>query len=421
MKNLAPELPRSYRLNLIFILLGIALLFALGTAFFATQAFADENDSSLGTTQNVILTEESDETDEGDEEPLPDPLSGWQTIEGATYYYDPSTHTPIRGLRDVEGSRYYFNENTGARETGWKSLLGSRCYFDESDGKIVRGWKQIDGARYYFQTTSGKMASGWIELDGNRYYLNEQTGQMATGWLSWNNNWYYLNENASGRMHTGWLHWDNSWYYFNESANGRMETGWFYQDGSWYYLRGNGSGRMETGWQYLSWSAGSSWFYFFGGGQMATGWQYIDHKWEFLTTVNGNWIRTGGPGRGTNYVEVDLSRQHMWYVKNGSIVVESDVVTGAPWGGRATPTGAFYIMGKQSPSVLRGPGYASPVSYWMPVTSSGVGLHDATWQSAFGGTRYRNYGSHGCINMPLDKARALYTQCSTYDSVVIHW
>lgn len=32
---------------------------------------------------------------------------------------------------------------------------------------------------------------------------------------------------------------------------------------------------------------------------------------------------------GVTYVEVDLTAQHMWYVKDGSVQLESDVVTGA--------------------------------------------------------------------------------------------
>ena len=54
------------------------------------------------------------------------------------------------------------------------------------------------------------------------------------------------------------------------------------------------------------------------------------------------------------------------------------------------------------------PEYETDVAYWMQVTSSGVGFHDAIWQTAFGGTLYQisGTGSHGCINMPLDQAGA---------------
>ncbi len=40
----------------------------------------------------------------------------------------------------------------------------------------------------------------------------------------------------------------------------------------------------------------------------------------------------------------------------------------------------------------RGADYASPVSFWMPF-NGGVGFHDATWRSSFGGTIYQYNGS----------------------------
>ena len=129
---------------------------------------------------------------------------------------------------------------------------------------------------------------------------------------------------------------------------------------------------------------------------------------------------------GSTYLEVDISAQHMWYIKGGSVAFESDVVTGKP--SSATPTGYYQILEKKRDKVLRGDkqpdgswGYESPVSYWMRVTWSGIGFHDATWQSAFGGSRYVNgYGSHGCINMPLSKARTLYDMISVGTKVIIH-
>ena len=56
------------------------------------------------------------------------------------------------------------------------------------------------------------------------------------------------------------------------------------------------------------------------------------------------------------------------------------------------------------------------------MTWTGIGFHDATWQAAFGGTRYKDgAGSHGCINMPLDQAAALFGMISVGTPVVIHY
>lgn len=138
-----------------------------------------------------------------------------------------------------------------------------------------------------------------------------------------------------------------------------------------------------------------------------------------------------GQDWGNTYAEVDMSAQHMWYVQNGQVVLETDVVTGEPIPSKITPEGVYSLMWKQPNSVLIGdinpdtgePAYRTKVKYWMQVTSSGVGFHDAIWQTAFGGTLYQipGTGSHGCINMPLDQAGALFNMIEPGTPVIFHW
>jgi hypothetical protein len=117
------------------------------------------------------------------------------------------------------------------------------------------------------------------------------------------------------------------------------------------------------------------------------------------------------------YADVNLTTQKMFFVKNGVKILESNIVTGAP--SMATPPGTFRLQSKASPSVLVGPGYRSPVTYWMPF-NGGIGFHDASWQPWFGGNRYLTNGSHGCINMPLSAAKTLYANISIGDTVKVH-
>lgn len=134
---------------------------------------------------------------------------------------------------------------------------------------------------------------------------------------------------------------------------------------------------------------------------------------------------------GTTYVEVDLSAQHMWYIVDGSVALETDVVTGlASDPNRATPQGVYSILEMKRNKTLVGetnpatgkPIYETPVSYWMRVTWTGIGFHDASWQAAFGGTRYQtSAGSHGCINMPVGMAGSLYGMLSVGTPVVMHY
>lgn len=132
---------------------------------------------------------------------------------------------------------------------------------------------------------------------------------------------------------------------------------------------------------------------------------------------------------GDTYAEVDISAQHMWYISGGSVVLETDVVTGVPTPEKETTLGVYDILEKSLNKTLVGeddpvtgkPIYETPVAYWMRITWSGIGFHDATWQSAFGGTRYQDgYGSHGCVNMPLDKAAALYDVIEVGTPVIVH-
>ena len=119
---------------------------------------------------------------------------------------------------------------------------------------------------------------------------------------------------------------------------------------------------------------------------------------------------------GNTYIEVDLSSQHMYYYQNGSIIFDSDIVSGnMSYADRQTPEGIFTLYNKKSPDVLRGAQkpdgtyeYEQPVTFWMPF-NGGIGFHDATWQPYFGGDRYLTGGSHGCINLPYDSAAALYS------------
>lgn len=171
------------------------------------------------------------------------------------------------------------------------------------------------------------------------------------------------------------------------------------------------------------------------------GWQ-IDQEAEYnaltaniqngeTVTREPNYARRGatheGNDFGNTYAEVDLTNQHMFYFKDGQCIMQSDIVTGNPNKGHATPQGVYMLAYKATNQVLRGKKmpdgsyeYESPVSYWMPF-NGGIGFHDATWQSAFGGDRYYAYGSHGCVNMPVSAAAELFGYIEAGIPVVCHY
>ncbi len=127
----------------------------------------------------------------------------------------------------------------------------------------------------------------------------------------------------------------------------------------------------------------------------------------------------GGNDYGDTYVEVNLTAQHLFYYKNGALVVESDFVSGNESKGWSTPPGAYGLYYKQRDKTLRGEDYATPVSYWMPF-NGGVGFHDATWRNSFGGSYYKRNGSHGCVNLPFSVAKTLYENIEAGCAVLVY-
>lgn len=127
----------------------------------------------------------------------------------------------------------------------------------------------------------------------------------------------------------------------------------------------------------------------------------------------------GSNDYGSTYVEINLTAQHLYFYKNGQKIVDSDFVSGNLAKGYDTPTGTYALTYKDKDAVLRGPGYASPVTFWMPF-NGGVGMHDASWRSTYGGTIYKTNGSHGCINLPYSAAQKIFNNISTGDPVLVY-
>ena len=118
-----------------------------------------------------------------------------------------------------------------------------------------------------------------------------------------------------------------------------------------------------------------------------------------------------------------------YFFVDGQLKWDTDVITGnVNIPSRETPTGTYYITrmstnetlytyeeGKKEPN-------KTVVSYWMPFIGNVYALHDAWWQPDFGGNMFREgYGSHGCVNLPVDKAAELYDILEVGDTVLVHW
>lgn len=146
----------------------------------------------------------------------------------------------------------------------------------------------------------------------------------------------------------------------------------------------------------------------------------VRHAPKYLPTARSH----SNPAVGSSYVEIDLTNQHLWIYKNSRLVLSTPVVTGNVAKGTATPPGTFSIYFMQLDRVLKGEDwdgttYETPVEFWMAFYG-GIGLHDAPWRYAFGGTIYKQNGSHGCINMPPKMAEAAYSMLNIGFPVIVH-
>ena len=140
----------------------------------------------------------------------------------------------------------------------------------------------------------------------------------------------------------------------------------------------------------------------------------IEPVWTISPSRDGE----GSSEFGDTYIEVSIAEQTLWGYVDGEEVISSEVVTGNA-GDHDTPKGVFQIIGRSQQVYLEGEDYRTFVNYWMPINYEGVGLHDATWRSRFGGDIYTYDGSHGCVNLPYDIAVDIFYTFSAGTPVII--
>ncbi len=122
-------------------------------------------------------------------------------------------------------------------------------------------------------------------------------------------------------------------------------------------------------------------------------------------------------------IVISLSRQWMYVYQNGALVYNAAVMTGRP--SLATPTGTYHVFAKLSPTTFYSPWppgspyYYPPthINYALEWKVGGFFLHDSWWHSVYGpGTNGWHYdpvygwqwGTHGCVAMPISAAAWLY-------------
>jgi len=123
---------------------------------------------------------------------------------------------------------------------------------------------------------------------------------------------------------------------------------------------------------------------------------------------------------GNTYVEINMTKQHLWFYKNDSLVVDGDVVTGNLSNNTLTPAGTYILNYKEKNAILKGEDYSSPVEFWMPFNGN-IGIHDASWRTEFGKDIYITNGSHGCVNSPHELASTIFANIQAGTPIVCYY
>ena len=118
---------------------------------------------------------------------------------------------------------------------------------------------------------------------------------------------------------------------------------------------------------------------------------------------------------GGKWISLDLNRQRLTAWEGDDVVISSPIKSGKY--GYATPTGTFNILSKVPNERMSGNDYdLLDVSWTMYYTRSAIAIHAAYWHNNYNGRP----GSHGCVNVPVDKARDLFMWAPVATTIVAH-
>ncbi|NHA66685.1 N-acetylmuramoyl-L-alanine amidase family protein [Phycicoccus flavus] len=217
---------------------------------------------------------------------------GWQRIDGAWYYFIPSTGYMVRnGWQSVYEPTLGRSSWNYCRRDGrcidqlyvengmtFMSLAGPKDY--------ARGWYTVDGfTRYFRETQTASMATGFQKIDGSWYYLRTTSGTKATGWQFVGDRWHYLDPKTGVLVLDGWRWAGDSWDYHRWSSTYTYYSSRKFgqaPDGKTYYSI-PGPKKYYRGYRNIN----DNWYYFGTDGAMVKGWFYSDGTWHYYRKTTG--------------------------------------------------------------------------------------------------------------------------------------
>ena len=120
------------------------------------------------------------------------------------------------------------------------------------------------------------------------------------------------------------------------------------------------------------------------------------------------------PADGERWILIDLGDQTLTAYQGDVVVLHTYVSTGKP----STPTvpGTFAIYNKYASQHMTGDDYDLPGVPWVMYYDGDFAIHGAYWHANFGVPT-----SHGCTNMRIDEAKALYDWAPVGTRVVVEY
>jgi hypothetical protein len=180
------------------------------------------------------------------------------------------------------------------------------------------------------------------------------------------------------------------------------------------FLGGDGATRLANGLEHFAALLPSS-----DPGQLALG---VAGVQKYSELIHSAFLAEG------DFVFVSLQAQRLVAYDRGRVVLDTLVTTGRPT--LTTDIGPMHVLSKDSPWTMKSP-WPKGSPLWYPdtpvamvawFTTTGEGLHDASWEptSAFGpGSEDGPFASHGCVHLSLGAETVLYNWIAVGTPVVV--
>ena len=378
---------------------------------------------------------------------------GWRYINGVWYYLD-GNDTEHPGLmvdncvKNIGGSNFYFAAG-GAMRTGWL-LYPEGWYYADGSGAQAIGWRYINGAWYYLNgdnaeypglmvdncifeiggntykfKSGGAMYKGWY-YDGDNWYYYDHSGLMASGWRAINGYWYFMDPDNDNKMvNCGWKLFGNYWYFFHNS--GAMATNWLAVGGNWYFLSSDGA--MKTGWQ----NGGGTWYYMYTANDSHGGSEGVMARNCY---IDGYYLSANGAMLSPEAARLVLRAQPYSSRTGYLILVDRAACRTTIFAGSAGAWNLLYdwqcAPGKPSTPTVGGEftvgskGYyfdsGNARCYWYTQFYGDYLFHSVLYSKYNGRLMDGRVGmqlSHGCVRLPIEKAKWIYDNIPTGTKVVV--